>query len=529
MLVAPALILLPLLVVGITLGVLAWSEPGRQEAERRALRTPTEIARADSAVRALIQEKDRLAVSFLIGRPLPPSRVEEEPVAELEALRRELRGDPGRAALAGDLVNSARALTTWTSGVAALLKVERADEAARLIGTEGEGLQQELLAALSRFETEERRLGAQESEQLARARRRRHTLLVGAGLGTLVTSLLAAWLFYRQIGSRLAMVVATAHRLSENVPLTPPPTGNDEFSRLDLTFRETAHRLTETIRQREEALEAAVEELATANRGLRVQTEEMEAFIRGLSHDLRSPLVYIKAFSREIGLSFDDLASVKVMPESQPRFEAIDREIRESLHYLGTAVASAERILAALQSLARAGHRHYEWQTLDVHEIVCRAVDAMHATITEKKAKVTVGTLPAAWGDTVALEQIFSNLLKNAVNYLDPVRPGRVEVGALASRPGEPVTYWVRDNGVGIPAERQPKIFTAFQRIRGDLAEGEGIGLALVHRTVTRLGGQIRVESQEGAGSTFYVTLRNDLDRRATPLPFSASSRPTRQ
>jgi signal transduction histidine kinase len=125
------------------------------------------------------------------------------------------------------------------------------------------------------------------------------------------------------------------------------------------------------------------------------------------------------------------------------------------------------------------------------------------------------------------VEQIFSNLVKNALSYLDPTRSGRVEIGALPSRPGAPVTYWVRDNGVGIPAERQVKIFTAFQRIRGDLAEGEGIGLALVHRAVTRLGGQIRLESREGEGSAFFVTLRTDYDRKATPLPFPAQSRPT--
>ena len=114
-----------------------------------------------------------------------------------------------------------------------------------------------------------------------------------------------------------------------------------------------------------------------------------------------------------------------------------------------------------------------------------------------------------------AIEQIFSNLVGNALNYLDPARSGRIEIGALEPEPVDETepralrtrTYYVRDNGLGIPAAYMSKVFRAFQRLHGDVANGDGVGLAVVRRMVERHGGRIWVESAEGAGSTFFVVL----------------------
>jgi signal transduction histidine kinase len=127
---------------------------------------------------------------------------------------------------------------------------------------------------------------------------------------------------------------------------------------------------------------------------------------------------------------------------------------------------------------------------------------------------LSVGELPPAWGDPTAIEQVFGNLLGNAVSYLDPGRPGRIEIGALdapavradACTPRMRI-YYVKDNGLGIPEACMPKMFSAFQRLHGDRAKGDGIGLALVRRIIERHGGRAWVESVEGAGSTFFVML----------------------
>jgi signal transduction histidine kinase len=135
-----------------------------------------------------------------------------------------------------------------------------------------------------------------------------------------------------------------------------------------------------------------------------------------------------------------------------------------------------------------------------------RVADALHATATEKKADVVLGELPPAWGDPTAVEQVLANLVGNALNYLDPARPGRVEVGAVGREDGRQV-YSVKDNGLGIPAAHLGRLFQAFQRLHADRALGEGMGLAIVRRILERLGGSIRVESVPGAGTEFFVTL----------------------
>ena len=115
----------------------------------------------------------------------------------------------------------------------------------------------------------------------------------------------------------------------------------------------------------------------------------------------------------------------------------------------------------------------------------------------------------AVWGDPTALEQVFANLIGNAVNYLDPPREGRIEIGTTPAPPGVHSLriFYVRDNGLGIPAVALPRLFNAFQRLHGNVAAGEGIGLALVRRVVERHGGRVWAESREGVGTTFYLSL----------------------
>jgi signal transduction histidine kinase len=138
-------------------------------------------------------------------------------------------------------------------------------------------------------------------------------------------------------------------------------------------------------------------------------------------------------------------------------------------------------------------------------------VEALGSTIAERGARVTAGPLPPAWGDPTAVEQVFANLVGNAVNYLDPDRPGEVEIGALGgedpSNGDGHFTYYVKDNGLGIPESGMAKLFLAFQRFHDGRARGEGIGLALVRKIVERHGGRIRAESAQGVGTTFYIDL----------------------
>jgi signal transduction histidine kinase len=108
-------------------------------------------------------------------------------------------------------------------------------------------------------------------------------------------------------------------------------------------------------------------------------------------------------------------------------------------------------------------------------------------------------------GDPSSLEQVFANLIGNALNFLDPKRPGVIDVGCRNSSEGF-TTYFVRDNGLGIASVHHQKIFQVFQRIHLT-AKGEGMGLAIVTRVVERHRGRVWVESEEGCGCTFFVSI----------------------
>jgi len=245
----------------------------------------------------------------------------------------------------------------------------------------------------------------------------------------------------------------------------------------------------------EERVRERTAELADRNLRLAQKNEENETFVYSVSHDLRSPLVNLEGFSEELALSLRDLtrllADDRIPADVRARAaDLVGEAMPESVAFIRAAVPRLSRI-----------------------------IDALHGTATEKKAEVVVGELPPAWGDPTAVEQVFANLVGNALNYLDPARPGRVEVGAGSD--GEAGrTYFVRDNGLGIPAAHLAKMFQAFQRLHPDKAAGEGMGLTIVRRILERLGGTIRVESAPRAGTTFFVTLpAGPPDRAARPGP----------
>jgi signal transduction histidine kinase len=367
------------------------------------------------------------------------------------------------------------------------------------------------------------RLDAARSAALARRRERQQYALIGAVLGSMLIWAATAVVFARSIGRRLEVLTDNAERLGGGRPLAAPLSGSDEIATLDAVLHQTGARLREAEHEQaalKTRLEARARELAGVNEELRRETQDNEMFIYSVSHDLRSPLVNLQGFSKELQVSCDELDNIVAqagLPEAEHRRMAhiLDGDARESLHYLRTSVTRAASIIEALLRISRAGRLEYQWQRVSVGRVVSRVVDALQGAIRQRAAVVTVRELPPAWGDPAAVEQIFSNLIGNALIFLDPARNGRIEVGALEPESVDETepravrlrTYYVRDNGLGIPAAYMSKVFRAFQRLHGEVAHGDGIGLAVVRRTVERHGGRVWVESAEGAGSTFFVAL----------------------
>jgi PAS domain S-box-containing protein len=296
------------------------------------------------------------------------------------------------------------------------------------------------------------------------------------------------------------------------------PDGQYLRSRTTLTDLTERRRAEDEVRRLNAELEARVRgrtaELEEANRELAQKNAENEMFVYSVSHDLRSPLVNLQGFSRELEKGCKQLAALladdTVTPAVRdPAVALLDGKMAKAMGFIQSAVLRLSGIIEALLRLSRAGRVEYRWEAVDVGRVVDRVVSSMQGTVAERGAAVAAGALPPAWGDPTAVEQVFANLIGNALAYLDPARPGRVEVGCLpADGAAAGVrTYFVRDNGLGIAEAHRAKIFQVFQRAHPGVGRGEGIGLAIVARIAERHRGRVWVESEAGAGSTFYVTL----------------------
>jgi signal transduction histidine kinase len=277
----------------------------------------------------------------------------------------------------------------------------------------------------------------------------------------------------------------------------------------------------QSIRRLNEELERRVAErtaeLAAANADLTQKNQENEMFVYSVSHDLRSPLVNLQGFSQELALvtqSIRKLVADGGLPadKSQQGLELIDVDMQRGIHFIQNAVGRLSGIIDSLLRLSRAGRVEYQPQRIDTVRLIERIVESMSATIFDRGVAVEVAPLPPAFGDATAIEQVFANLIGNSLNYLDPARPGRIEVGLLTedSTSDETIsttTYYVKDNGLGIDPAYHGKVFQALKRLHPEAAQGEGIGLAIVKRIVDRHNGEIWFESTVGAGTTFFVKL----------------------
>jgi signal transduction histidine kinase len=148
-------------------------------------------------------------------------------------------------------------------------------------------------------------------------------------------------------------------------------------------------------------------------------------------------------------------------------------------------------------------------EPIDMNTLVQATLQTLAHQIEGRQVSVTVGSLPTVVADRTSMEQIMGNLLNNVVIYLDPGRPGEIEV--TAERDSDETTFRVRDNGCGIAEEDMDKVFAPFRRAGKQDVPGEGVGLAYVQTLVRRHGGRIWCESELGVGTTFTFTISNHL------------------
>ncbi|MBE0479804.1 MAG: PAS domain S-box protein [Dehalococcoidia bacterium] len=254
----------------------------------------------------------------------------------------------------------------------------------------------------------------------------------------------------------------------------------------------------------------SAEEIKQLNAELVRKNQELEQVIYVASHDLRSPLVNVRGFARELEYSTSDLLGVLqecgLSPEAKEKLAPILTEhFPEALTHIDSSVTKMDSLLSALLRVSRAGKSVPNINVLDMNDLISEVRKGFEYSISEAGAAVVIEDLPPCRGDHDQVFQIFSNLLDNALKYRDPGRPARITING--STGGGHSTYCVEDNGVGISEQNRPKLFQMFQRFDPDAAQGEGLGLVIVSKFAALHAGRVWVESCRGTGSRFYVSL----------------------
>ncbi|MCX5999871.1 MAG: PAS domain S-box protein, partial [Chloroflexi bacterium] len=240
------------------------------------------------------------------------------------------------------------------------------------------------------------------------------------------------------------------------------------------------------------------------------KNNELEQIIYVTSHDLRSPLVNVEGFTKELDYSLQELTGVvkdaEIPAELRQRLMPIlEKDVPEAMGYILTSVSKMDTLLIGLLRLSRAGRTAPVLERLDMNQLLSDSAKAHEFRIRDKGVNLDIGVLPSCLGDAGQISQVFSNLLDNALKYLDPNRKGII--GITGRRDEDRVVYCVADNGIGIAAQHQERIFEIFYQLNPGTSGGEGLGLSIVKKILSRHGGRIWVESEPGVGSKFYVLL----------------------
>ncbi|HSM14696.1 MAG TPA: ATP-binding protein [Thermoanaerobaculia bacterium] len=235
---------------------------------------------------------------------------------------------------------------------------------------------------------------------------------------------------------------------------------------------------------------AAEEALAERTAALERSSAELDEMAYVVSHDLRQPLTQIV---RYLDLLDRDAGS------------KLGREPRGALDQARQSATRLEGMVDAVLRLARIESHGEGFEPVELGELLERVLERLSAEIVELGARIESGPLPQVVADETQIEQLFQNLVENALKFRGE-EPPRVEISA--SDDGDAWHLSFRDHGIGLDPKDAERVFVIFQRLHTESeVPGSGIGLALCRRIVTRHGGRIWVESRPGRGATFHVTL----------------------
>jgi signal transduction histidine kinase len=247
-------------------------------------------------------------------------------------------------------------------------------------------------------------------------------------------------------------------------------------------------------------------ELARAN-------EEIQRFASVVTHDLRAPLVNVMGFTSELARSLELATTTLQCGQDKVALDsaivAMNKDMTESIDFIRSSTVKMDGLINAILKLSRDGQRQIIPEWIDMAPLLQGVISSLHRQIEQADAIVIVEpSLGSIYSDRFSIEQVFTNIIDNAIKYLEPARRGSIRIRGYKDR-DESSVIEVIDNGRGIPPQDHERIFEMFRRAGTRDRPGEGIGLAHVRMTLRRLGGDVDVRSELGQGATFRVKIPN--------------------
>jgi|GEM_PF-1696237 len=310
---------------------------------------------------------------------------------------------------------------------------------------------------------------------------------------SIILAIIAGWLMSGKISKPITLLAEASEKvaggdLSTSVDIK----SSNEIGVLTNSFNRMVKELKQTqgaLRKSHDELELRVKERTTQ---LEASMYELKAFAYSVSHDLQAPLRAISGFSEILLKDYLD---------------TLDDKGQHYLKRVRAGTVNMSQMIEDLLTLSRIGRRPINKKRVDLEKLVRETYELLsEVERKDRKIDFTVKSCLPVSSDPQLLKIVLTNLLSNALKFTGKCKKAEIEFGYKTE--DEKTIFYLKDNGIGFDMKYADKLFAPFQRLhREEEYQGSGIGLTTVQRIIHRHGGEIRVESIPGLGTTFYFTL----------------------